>query len=133
MNTTDAGLNRIKMALFLIFFFLLGLLTYQILSEVKSASDDVLAQAILRKISGTLEDYRQSHGIYPRRIDQVIMEEYPYKVEAYFTGVHHGFRYTYDISEDQYTISAYPDDTEEGAGITYSIKNGGELFAVHPL
>ncbi|HPB67980.1 MAG TPA: hypothetical protein PLT76_08340 [Candidatus Omnitrophota bacterium] len=133
MNTTDAGLNRIKMALFLILSFLLGLLTYQVISEVKSASDDVLAQAVLRKISGTLEDYHQSHGIYPRRIDQMMMEEYPYKIGVYFTGVHHGFRYTCDLSDDHYTISAHPDNAPEGAGITYSIKNGGELFAVNPL
>ena len=133
MNIIDSSLDRVKTLLILILVLLLGLLTYQITSEVKSASDDVLAQATLRKISDSLENYRQSHGIYPRHIDQILIDEYPYKLAAYFQGVHHGFRYSYDIAEEQYTVSARPENQDAGAGVTYQIQTGGELFAVNPL
>ena len=133
MKIKDYNLDRVKTLLILTLLLLLSLLTYQIISEVKLASDDVLAQANLRSISDALENYQKSHGIYPRRIDQVITEEYPYKLEAYFQGVHHGFRYSYEISEKHYAIYANPVAEDSESRMIYKIQNGGELSSENPF
>ncbi len=132
MNIIDSNLDRVKLILFSILVILLAILTYQIISEVQTATHDVLAQSVLRKISDALEKYREENGFYPRNLKQLMIEEYPYRIDAYFKGTHHGFRFTCDISADQYTISAEP-VSEENSGVTYRILSGGKMIEERTL
>jgi Tfp pilus assembly protein PilE len=116
----------VKYILFIAVFVLTIILFYQSLFQVKTAANDVMAKSILRKISDSLESYKAENKQYPASVKGLTSPEYPYLLDGYFQGVHYGFRFTYEISRNQYTVTATP-VSESSHTVTYMITTGGKF------
>jgi hypothetical protein len=106
--------------------FVITVVTIQNIFNARTAANDVMAQTILKKISLTLEDYRTKNGIYPSSLDQIVIEEKPYFLKNYFSGIHSGFNFQHKISDRDYTITATPVSRSNGSH-SYTITTGGRL------
>ena len=105
---------------------LLSALTIQSILKAKTAANDVMAQAILRKIANTLENYYAAHRTYTSSLESFVISEKPFFLKAYFEGVHSGFTFDYAISEESYTVTAAPASSSSGTR-TYTIVTGGQF------
>lgn len=117
------GIKYSSIALVIIF---LSILLIQSAFQTKTAANDVMAQAILRKISDVLEKYKKQNDAYPPSVHDLVLEEPPYLLKTYFEGVHHGFKFHYESSDDAYEIIAIPVSPRSGRK-TFTITTGGHL------
>lgn len=105
---------------------ILSILTIHGLLKAKTAANDVMAQAILRKVANTLENYYAAHRVYPSSVDGLVTHEKPFLIKAYFDGVHQGFTFNYAISDESYTVTATPVSSSAGTR-SYTIATGGQF------
>ncbi len=109
-----------------IILFMITVVTIQNIFNSRTAANDVMAQTILKKISIVLEDYRTKNGTYPSSLDQFVIEEKPYFLKNYFSGIHSGFNFQHEISDQDYTITATPVSRSSGTQ-SYTITTGGRI------
>lgn len=117
---------RIRYAFITLLIIFLSVLLIQSAFQTKTAANDVMAQAVLRKISDVLEQYKKQNDVYPSSIHDFILEEPPYFLKAYFEGVHYGFKFHHEISNDAYRIAATP-VSPRGGTKAFIITTGGHL------
>ncbi len=106
--------------------FVITVVTVQNIFTARTAANDIMAQTILKKISLTLEDYRTKNGIYPQSLDQIVIDEKPYFLKNYFSGIYSGFNFQHEISDQDYIITAAPVSRSSGTR-SYTITTGGRL------
>lgn len=106
--------------------FVITVVTIQNIFNARTAANDVMAQTILKKISIALESYRSKNGIYPPNLDQIVIEEKPYFLKSYFSGIYSGFNFRHEISDQDYTITATPVSRSSGTQ-SYTITTGGRI------
>ena len=126
MASRDFPLHKLRYALNLLLIVLAVIIVYQVIYEVKLASDEVLVQGMLRNISDTLETYHLKHGRYPEDITSVILEEYPYRLDYYFIGPYYGYMFEHDIVAHDYIIKATPVNADKSAVLM--VRTGGEIY-----
>ena len=122
-QTPFPGIRYAFVALLILF---LSILIIQSAFQTKTAANDVLAQATLRKISDVLEKYKKQNDVYPSSVHDLVLEEPPYLLKTYFEGVHHGFKFHYETSHNRYEITATPASPRSGTK-TFIITTGGHL------
>ncbi len=105
---------------------ILSILTVQSLFKAKTAANDIMAQAILRKVANTLENYYAAHRIYPSSLESLVINEKPFLIKAYFEDVHQGFTFNYAISDESYTVTATPVSSSAGTR-SFTITTGGQF------
>lgn len=125
MLLMEYPVDQIKRVLFIVLVILSLILTVQVITQVKISSDEVMVQSILRKISDTLEDFKKKQGYYPPNLSSVILREYPYRLDYYFTSPINGYKLQSSISKHTYDITASP--VSGPSEKIFHIRTGGEI------
>lgn len=96
------------------------------LVRVRVDANDSAAQAALKTISTSLENYFVNNNQYPATTTALIGLSPPYLNKDYFAGVHDGFTYTANLTNYTYSVIAVPTDSNHG-NYSYTITTGGVL------
>ncbi|MBI5149178.1 MAG: prepilin-type N-terminal cleavage/methylation domain-containing protein [Candidatus Omnitrophica bacterium] len=92
-------------------------------------ANDAIAQATLKTISNSLENYMISNGAYPLDTGSLLNNAPPYLQTDFFDGQpHNGFMYTAALTGSTYVITATPVSASQGTR-SFSISTGSVLTA----
>ncbi len=90
--------------------------------------DDVIAQATLKTIGTSMENYLTDHETYPLASDDLITPTPSYLNKNFFTGTHFGYTFSGTFGADEYTIVATPVIIGQTGTTTYAITTGAVLL-----
>jgi len=82
--------------------------------KTRFSANEVMAQAILRRISDALEQYSLTNKTYPSSMDQVLEANPPYINIDFFSGSHAGYNFTDALTDYSYSITATRSSGEQG-------------------
>ena len=92
--------------------------------KAKISANDVMAQATLKSIANSYENYMTINGEYPPTTGLLVGATPPYLNKDYFTGQHAGFTYASSGDSYSYAVSAVPIDLGRTGTTTYTITTG---------
>jgi len=93
------------------------------LMRAKVSANESSAQATLKQVANSLENYAAINSIYPADTTLLLGASPPYLNTDYFVGTHAGYTFTAVLASYSYTITAAPLSDNTGTS-TYTVTTG---------
>ncbi len=123
------GFTLVEVMIVVAIIALLAVIAIPNLYRARVQANQSTAQAHLKSIANSLENYAAIHSIYPSDTTQLLGASPPYLSIDFFSGFHAGYSFTSQLGDYYYTITATP--ATSGAGTsTYTLTTGGVISAI---
>jgi type IV pilus assembly protein PilA len=122
------GFTLVEIMIVLVIILLLVAIAMPNLIKAKIQANEASAQATLRTIASSMENYYALNNEYPPDPTSLVGATPPYLNNNYFTQVYNGYSYNTDVlAAFSYFVSAVPISTSTGTH-SYTISTGAVLY-----
>ncbi len=129
MSHKKTGFTLVEVMIVIAIIALLAVIAIPNLFRARIQANASTAQAHLKSIANSLENYAAIHSVYPANTSQLLGASPPYLSIDFFSGTHAGYSFTSVLSDYAYTITASPENTTSGTS-TFTLTTGGIISAL---
>ena len=123
------GFTLVEVMIVVAIIALLAVIAIPNLYRARVQANESTAQAHLKSIANSLENYAAVHSVYPSNTTQLLGASPPYLSIDFFTGAHAGYSFTSILADYYYTITAVPANASSGTS-TFTLTTGGIISAL---
>ncbi|MFA5260132.1 MAG: prepilin-type N-terminal cleavage/methylation domain-containing protein [Candidatus Omnitrophota bacterium] len=128
MSYKKTGFTLVEVMIVVAIIALLAVIAIPNLYRARIQANASTAQAHLKSIGNSLENYAAVHSVYPSNTSQLLGACPPYLSVDFFSGTHAGYSFTSALADYSYTITASPANVSSGTS-TFTLTTGGILAA----
>ncbi len=125
------GFTLVEMLIVIMVISLLMTILVPHVVRVRLLANESSAQATLKAIATSLENYANDNGIYPTDPNLLFTANPSYITVDYFSGIYNGYTFAHQISVQSYEITATPVNSNAGSQIFF-ITTGAVLTVGNP-
>ncbi|HPB67546.1 MAG TPA: prepilin-type N-terminal cleavage/methylation domain-containing protein [Candidatus Omnitrophota bacterium] len=123
------GFTLVEVMIVVAIIALLAVIAIPNLFRARIQANASAAQAHLKSIANSLENYAVIHSVYPANTSQLLGASPPYLSIDFFSGTHAGYSFTSVLADYSYTVTASPANATSGTS-TFTLTTGGIISAL---